>query len=262
VADLLVHPYPPWVDDIQHTHHRYVDGCAIEIAALSTLARSLDHSTPLEHLGGWTVGEVVAHLAGDFRWARSIIEPRRWDGQLLLSVDETGEALCDVLDHEAARMLVALRAAADEPATRCVNFAQGESGTLAFWTRHQLFETVIHRWDLEVPSGVHAPIDPDLAVDAIDEALSTYAARYAGHVIERPVTLRADGVSSSGAWRLSPFGSRGRVRVDRVEPDAAQVSGGAVDLLLAVWGRRPAEVDSLTVDEPASRRVFDGPLTA
>jgi uncharacterized protein (TIGR03083 family) len=243
--------------------HLAVDRLTDECTLVARLARSVDHAEPIAHLGGWTVGEVLAHLTGDFGWACSIVEPRRWDGQLLMSVDETHDELCEAFDLAATRMIATLRSAADDPDARCVNFAHGESGTLAFWPRHQHHETMLHRWDLEVPTGDHHPIDADLALDAIDEALHVYAARYAGHRIDRPVVLSARSERDAAAWRFEPFGRRGRVAVTRVESDDdADIGGGAVDVLLAVWGRIEPGDGRLDVREGDALELFDGPLTA
>ena len=244
----------------------YVTLTEREVARCVRLARATDHAIPLDHLPGWTVGEVVAHLAGDFRWATKFLTARRHDGSLLLSSEEEGEALCVELERAGASMVAAMGAASREVDVACPNFAEGDSGRLGWWVRHQLHETAMHRWDLEVPSGQHQPISAEQAADGIDELLHIYTRRYAPHAITSPVSIRCtDAGEAPHAWTVTPVGSRGRVTVERT-PDTGPVDleGPAEGLLLTLWNRLTADHAGVRWGgSEAELEVFlNGPLTA
>jgi uncharacterized protein (TIGR03083 family) len=231
-----------------------------EVALVSRLARSVPHDAPLPHLPGWTVHDLLAHLAGDYRWAQQIITTRVAPRTGLQPVAHTGSALCDEWDAVAGELLELLTFA--DPDSRCPNFAEGARGTMRFWPRHQAIETTVHRWDLEVPTGEHVRVAPDVAVDGIDEVFPVYAERYAPHDLQYPLTL---GCPAQGrAWTVSPVGE-GRVRVQRTDAShPADVEASPQALLLALWRRIGLDDPSLTVraDRDVVDRFFAGPLTA
>jgi uncharacterized protein (TIGR03083 family) len=231
-----------------------------ECARVSELARDLDHSVPIPHLPGWTVHDVVAHLAGDFLWVLGTLATKRKPTVGLVAVETRGSALCDEWDAVSARHIAQLDGIdVDEP---CPNFAHGDHGRLGFHPRHQAFETMIHRWDIEATSGAHAPIAADVAVDAIDELFATYTVRYSPHELTAPMTLACN--DTDAAWRVEPADRAGFVTVERSSPDAGDVTARAADLLLLLWQRIAPESERIAYRVgPGSVRAFlEGPLTA
>ena len=65
--------------------------------------------------------------------------------------------------------------AAAEPSRTCWTLAP--PGDIRFWSRRQAHETMIHRWDLATAIGARADLDPALAVDGIDEAVTMFFPR-------------------------------------------------------------------------------------
>jgi len=59
----------------------------------------------------------------------------------------------------------------DEP---CPNFNPGSVNTVAWWSRRQMDETTVHRWDVERALECTTPIDPIVAADGIDEYLDVF----------------------------------------------------------------------------------------
>lgn len=234
-----------------------------ELDRCRTLVRSVDHHTPVAHLGGWPVGEVIAHLAGDFVWAIGIIGARAWDGEPLGSVPERGDALIERFDDLAESMYESLGAAHADPEARCPNFAQRSRGTLGWWVRHQTHEITLHRWDIESASGRHAPIDPAIAADGIDEMLHMYTRRYGRQRLTEALTIGCRGVDA--AWRFTPRGAKGRVDVERCPGlDDPDVEGDPEPLLLAMWHRLDPDQAGLRFHraEAVARAFLAGPLTA
>lgn len=109
--------------------------------------------------------------------------------------------------------------------------------SVGFWIRRLAHETSIHRYDLESSLGVAEPIDPDLAVDGIDEVLTVMLVRSKPDdaATGSTVTLRSTGL----AWTVTI--NSAVVTLERQVSDRAdaQVSGKPTELLLWLWGRGP-----------------------
>ena len=121
--------------------------------------------------------------------------------------------------------------------------------TVGFWIRRLAHETSIHRYDLESALGDAVPIDPDLAVDGIDEVLTVMLVRSKPDdgASGSSVTLRSAGL----AWTLTI--NRDVVTLERQVSDRAdaQISGKPSELLLWLWGRGPLP-EGAKPSEPAT----------
>lgn len=235
-----------------------------ECGRVSHLARVVAHERPLAHLPGWTVHDVLAHLVGDVDWVLATIAERRVPPSGIVASALTGAALCDAWDARAAELFATLSAAdANAP---CPNFAQGAAGRLGFHTRHQAFETLLHRWDLETATGEHAPIDAGVAADAIDELLATYTVRYSPFALTGTLVLQAD--DTEATWTITSAARRGFVDTARAPARAAaadaHVSAPAASLLLVLWARTGLDDAAVRVtgDRALARAFLDGPVTA
>lgn len=227
-------------------------------------ARHLEHlrddldrirATPSETLDaavascpGWTVADLVTHHAGVLAFATAQLRAGPDDDLAPYDPPPDGPPL--EVFGAAADDLVAELVAVD-PGERRPNWA-GQT-TAAFWFRRMAQEAVIHRWDAQSAVGEPAPIDPELAVDGIDELVENFLP----HARRRGITgdgetvhLHAtdDGLpEGAGEWTLT-FTADG-VRAERVHGRAQMAArGSAADLLFLVWNRRPARVE--TFGEP------------
>ncbi|WP_051427203.1 maleylpyruvate isomerase family mycothiol-dependent enzyme [Arthrobacter sp. H20] len=108
---------------------------------------------------------------------------------------------------------------------------------MGFWIRRLAHETSIHRYDLQSAVGSPEPIDPDLAVDGIDEVLTVMLVRSKpdDDASGSTITVRSAGL----AWTLAI--ARDVVTLERQVSDRAdaQVSGPPSEVLLWLWGRGP-----------------------
>ncbi len=110
--------------------------------------------------------------------------------------------------------------------------------TVGFWIRRLTHETVIHRFDLEDALGEPTtPIDPELAVDGVDEVLVVMLGRG-----------RPDADASGGTVRLEADAHAWDVQLDKLRTTVvrgapangqASVRADAELLLLWLWGRAP-----------------------
>ena len=231
-----------------------------ECQRFSQLARTVPHDASVPHLHGWMAHDVIAHLAGDYRWAQQIITTRVKPRTGLQAARERGDALIAEWDAAAADLIQLLTFC--DLTKSCPNFAQGDAGVVRWWVRHQAHETTLHRWDLESAAGTCTPIPSGLALDGIEELFTVYAERYSPFELLRPVTLGCP--NHSRTWIVTPTGD-GFVTLSRsVQPPPADVEASPEVLLLALWGR--IELDDPRVrihgDADHVHALFRGPLTA
>jgi uncharacterized protein (TIGR03083 family) len=137
--------------------------------------------------------------------------------------------------------LVADLRAVDDPDRPVYSFSPAHQRA-GFWPRRMAQETVVHRVDAQQAVGVPvAPVDPDLAVDGIDEVFGVFvpalgADRSPGD--DRTVHLHA--TDAEGEWTIR-FAEGEVVATTGHDQGDAAVRGPAGELLLWLWGRRPLE---------------------
>ncbi|GAA2388339.1 maleylpyruvate isomerase family mycothiol-dependent enzyme [Streptomyces glaucosporus] len=204
-----------------------------------------DTAAPVEHCGDWTLHDLAAHLGGGNLWAAAAVTERHGDHRPPAAPREPA-ALERWFEETAAALLDALGA---EPSTPAWTFHPPH--TVGFWRRRCL-ETLVHRWDAEHALGAPRPLDAELAAEGVAEVFDTMAPRQIerGRATPPGHAVRLTATDTGASWTYGPG-----------DPVAA-VSGTAENLLLALWGRVPADGDALVWegDREAGRRVLDGPL--
>jgi uncharacterized protein (TIGR03083 family) len=189
----------------------------------------------------WTARDLVGHLGTVHRWATAIVRAGTSDGP----PRGTEPPDDDLLGWYAAGHTALVRALREVPPdSPAWHMSPTAPKVTASWARRQAHELAVHRMDLEAAAGVpHAPLDPALADDGVDELLSIVVPRWA-HTEPLAGADAAVAVSSTGTGR------RWEVRVVRGAVDIASehsgtadavLSGDGTQLLLRLWGR-PAEV--------------------
>lgn len=128
--------------------------------------------------------------------------------------------------------------------------------TAGFWFRRMAQETVVHRVDAELSHDVVTPVDPDLAVDGVDEVLVLMLGGPWYEPGDTPERWTVQVSTGGHAWtaRLD----HGVVTVSAEEgPEAAdaQVSGEPGDMLLWLWGRGSLEPLQVSGDTHAVREL-------
>ena len=211
---------------------------------------------------GWTVADLVFHVGSvELFWADVVAQAT---GQ-----QETGEVHRptpeELLDwyRDAHRRLVSVLENAD-PAAEC--WTWGPPHTVGFACRRMAQEVAVHRWDAEQAVGADvAPIDPELAVDGIDEYL-TYFLDRPGDARPEPVrgSLHLHCTDAEGEWLVAPRHGAGdgddlsggaafTVSVGHAKGDAA-IRGPASDILLALWRRLSLDALDVVGDRSVAER--------
>lgn len=222
---------------------------AAEARRISGLIRSADLTATVPHLGRWKVRDIAAHLGGVHRWAARIVGTRSMGGPGFTKSKLTGTELCDWFDAGVEDLLVVLRANnADDD---CPNFNPGSPNTVAWWSRRQMHETTVHRWDIESALGCTTQIDPAVAADGIDEYLDVFVRTRGKQTLIAPLILTT--AQPKRAWTLSPAARRGRIDITdgRSAEATAELTGRPEEVLLALWGRlSPSEAHLETRGDP------------
>lgn len=231
----------------------YVAALTEQNALLADLYRTADPEREVPTCPGWTLRKLVTHVGRGDRWASTIVRERAEAYVDIRTVaggkppeDQQGAA-----DWLAAgvRELVDAVAAAGEVAVWTFTGPQ----PAPWWVRRRLHEATVHRADAALALGAGYDLPAELAADGIEEWLDLLAARpaAAGPVpleIGQTLHLHAtdDGLGGTGEWlvhgdAVALSWERGHAR------GQVAVRGRAVDLLLAVLRRAPADGERVQV---------------
>jgi uncharacterized protein (TIGR03083 family) len=237
------------------THLDLVDALSHEAEQVSALLAAADMAAPVRSCPGWQVLDLVGHLGGVHRWATEVVRTGEGaempdppsDDQLLTWFDDGA--------HTLARTL-----AEADPTRACWTFAAPHD--VGFWSRRQVQETMIHRWDLATAAGAPCDLDQALAADGIDEAVCMLFPRQVRLARQPPLTdsVAVLDLGSGRRWVLDGDGTT--TNHDRADVDAT-VSGDAVQLLLLLWQRvdLPDSAVHVAGDASAAHRVLAARLT-
>jgi uncharacterized protein (TIGR03083 family) len=252
---------------------RFADCLADDYTLLRDAAASVDLDVPVPSCPGWTMGDLIYHVAEVYLHKVTVMRtgewPRPWPPPPLAAEPRLA------LLGRAYGALTAEFGARDSAEPTPTWYEMDE--TVAFWLRRMAQETVIHRIDAELAAGLAATRVPDdLALDGIDEVLT----RFLGYRSPRDVVAHLDDtgtivITSGGrSWTVrpssspsgSPSRSPSRSSEVTVEEGAdyqarAEVRATPDRMLRWLWGR--AGNDVVAVDgDPAWADYLRRLLTA
>jgi uncharacterized protein (TIGR03083 family) len=246
---------------------------AAAAARFAEAVGSADLQAPVRACAGWSVRDLVVHLAHTHAWAATIVATGRPaddpdDEPPSGTAREVGawylakaEDLCRVLQ-------------AAPPDRPCWNFASAD-GVAAFWPRRQLHETTIHLVDLETAAARATDVSADVAADGVDEVLTVMLPRM--HRRGRPASLSAPvqvlATDTGDRWVVHPSPPDAADLPPTVERGGGDVrGGGAADrveapadvLYRALWHREPGAAGGAIAiggDQARVRAFLGSPLT-
>jgi uncharacterized protein (TIGR03083 family) len=207
-----------------------------------------DLAVPVPSCPGWNVGQLVRHVDGGHRWAAELVRTRARKPipdislrDLSAFTDEDPAALGPTLIEGAQALAGVLREAGPD-AEMWTPVPSGRSG---FFARRFAHETAIHRADAVLALDGEFMIDPEIAIDGIDEWLELGSLPFHFDVHPwmrellapgRSLGLRA--VDADADWVVDLTGDAITWRrSDETTP--VTVSGAVTELLLMIYKRRP-----------------------
>ncbi|MFD7644727.1 maleylpyruvate isomerase N-terminal domain-containing protein [Kitasatospora sp. NPDC059795] len=238
---------------------RLIDDRATAFRAAIAAAPDLD--APVPSCPGWTLRDLAQHIGeGRRAWAATVAAgpaaTAKQDPIGETTAPEEREALLGWLAASAALLLDALREAG--PERTCWGW-WGKSQTPltgAGVARRQLHEISVHTWDAQLAAGAAEPVPAGIALDGVEEFLSTMCTTTEAWPHE---AATADYHATEGrSWRndLSAAGAA-LVAVPADAAPTAAAAGPASDLLLMFYGRFPIEDLKLGGDTQVFDRLID-----
>ncbi|HEY3558126.1 MAG TPA: maleylpyruvate isomerase family mycothiol-dependent enzyme [Kribbella sp.] len=234
----------------------YLEHLRADSARLGEVARTgLGAAVP--SCPGWSVDDVVRHVAMVYVHKIEVLKrgslPDPWPPDFsgldtLQWYDEARHAIVDALE----------RAGTGTP-TWTFN---PRDATSAFWYRRMAHETAVHRIDVEQAHDVVTRIDPELALDGIDEILyPTVGGPWweegdTTYPIDATLRLTAAGRS----WTVSADATSVDVRQGAEGDPAAEISGDPAQVYLWLWGRAGEDAIEIAGD-PNVVRAFRGRIS-
>ncbi|WP_045741096.1 maleylpyruvate isomerase family mycothiol-dependent enzyme [Actinoplanes rectilineatus] len=232
---------------------RLMDERSAAFQAAVAGAPSLDVQVPT--CPEWTLFDLVQHLGqGRHQWAATVAAGPA-DGPAPVSVPPVPQDREDLISWYAAsvrELLDALRAAGPDRACWTWWGASQSPQTSRSVARHQLQQFAVHAYDAQVTVGAPQPLPTEVALDGVDEFLTTCCAT-TGRWPHKPAVV--DYHATEGrSWRvrLSAEGARVARLQDDEKADVA-AWGTANELVMFFYGRIPAE--ALRVEGDAG--IFD-----
>jgi uncharacterized protein (TIGR03083 family) len=223
-----------------------------ETHQVEQLVRDADLAVLVPSCPGWTAYDLVTHLGAIHRWAAAATRTPH-DGRMPDDPEEPqgldGADLASWYSVSAAELLETLSV---DPDRSC--WTLGQPHSVGFWRRRQLHETAVHRWDLQNALRKPARMDVDIALDGVDEVLTTML----------PRQLRLRRVEESSRWVRLRVNGRDRVLALSARCDAhpvATVTADASTVLLLLWGRLTLDNVSVDGDRKACDDILRGALT-
>ncbi|WP_436772892.1 maleylpyruvate isomerase family mycothiol-dependent enzyme [Yinghuangia sp. YIM S09857] len=224
-------------------HDEYCDRFVAEADRFAAVLAGADLTTEVPTCPGWTLAKLVKHAGIAHAWSAANVRAGAAPGpvparSLDLGLPDDPSGLPEWLAAGARRSAAYLKASGpDAPA-----WTFGPEPHARFWGRRMLHETTVHRVDAELALGFEPVVDPEVAVDCIDELLTvipgagTSPRDFPGGTGET-LHIHTSGGPRAGEWTitLSPDGytwTRGHAKGD------AALRGDAVAVMLVLHRRR------------------------
>jgi len=215
-------------------------------------------TVPVPWVPAWTARDLVGHLGAVHSWATEILRAgstaRPGPATRFTPPDDD---LAGWYATGLAELVATLRTV--DPDAPAWHMSPAATHTARDWSRRQAHEHVVHRLDLEAAAGVpHAPVDPELAADGVDELLGIVLPRWqhAAPLTTGRARVTVTAVDVDRCWLVEVGdGTVRTVEAPTGEPGDTTLTGTAEQLLRRLWGR-PADVT--VTGDPAAELLLRG----
>jgi len=221
-------------------------------AALVAFVRYADRAgldAPVPTTPDWTVRQLIAHQGTVHRWAAGHV---RGEQVAFDAFEQEGLTSADPVEWLRDGAIGVVQAITDAPDDlEALVFLHDAPPAKRFWARRQCHETTIHAVDAlsaalgRYPTAAETWIDPEVALDGIDELLTGFVTRSRSRLrSEEPVEIGVLPDDGSGrAWLVHV--SSEKAVTERLSGDDSErarkadvvLEGGAVALYLTLWNR-------------------------
>lgn len=230
--------------DYAWEHDQYCDLFVAQADVLAEALSGADLATEVPTCPGWTLAKLVKHVGIAHAWSAANVRAGAAPAPVVarsldLGLPDDPAGLPEWLAAGARRSAAYLKEAGpDAPA-----WTFGPEPHARFWGRRMLHETLIHRIDAELALGITPKVEPEIAVDGLDELLTVipragFGDRELPHGDGETLHIHTSGGTRAGEWTvtLTPNGytwARGHAKGD------AALRGEATPVLLVMYRRAP-----------------------
>lgn len=239
-------------------HGRLLEVLGVEGRLLVAVARDIESGMPLAGESARTARETVLRLGDVYEDALSWMDAS--DSSARYWALGPDSALPAAIDRVVARLAHLLAEFGTRPANQPCSTWWPEDRTVGFWLRRMVHATTVHRVDLQVVAGIdETPIDQDIALDGIDEALTVWFGHRLNLLGVRPARVCTVQVRAGDRRWLASTG--GTFAVLRLAASEQSTEDGAIDadprtVYLWVWGRMPDRMVRPTGDLDAIAQLW------
>ena len=233
---------------------RYLECLAADYGDLRDAAAAVELTVPVPTCPGWTMGDLVFHVAEVYLHKVTVMRTGEWPEQWPPPGAEQ-EAELPLLGRAYGELIAEF--SARQPADATPTWYDPDQ-TVAFWIRRMAQETVIHRIDAELAAGLPVtPVPDDLAVDGVDEVLK----RFLGYDVEALDQVKGGHLATDGsqdtitvlagqtAWAVRPSPHQVVVDDGASENPRVVIQAAPDPMLRWLWGRGGNDAVRLTGDK-------------
>jgi uncharacterized protein (TIGR03083 family) len=221
---------------------RYLQCLASDHGDLRDAAASVELTVPVPTCPGWTMADLVVHVAEVYLHQVTVMRTGKWPQQWP-PPDRAAEPPLRLLGRGYGELIAEFRG---RRPTDPVPTWYDPDETVAFWIRRMAQETVVHRIDAELAASLPVtPVPDDLAVDGVDEVLK----RFLGYDAEALDRVEGGHLADDGGQDTITITAGRTAWTVRPSPRQVVVSDGASDhprvaisaapdaMLRWLWGR-------------------------
>jgi uncharacterized protein (TIGR03083 family) len=245
-----------WIKAVVEEGERFGTTAQELTSGLTPVSGGFD--VPVPWVPEWRSRDLIGHLGTVHRWATAILRAGTTEPPPP-EATHTPPADINLLDwYEIGLVELVAILRTTPPDAPAWHMSPAADKVAASWARRQAHELVVHRMDLEAAADVpHAPVEPVLAEDGVDELLSVIVPRWAHTepLVSADATVAVTCTDTARAWSVSVVHGAVTVEANRSGTEDAHVHGPATQLLLHLWGR-PADV--VVEGDPAAEALLRG----
>ncbi len=232
-----------------------------EYSASFTEAVAGNLGAPVPSCPGWTVDDLVAHLARVQAWWTVVVLAKGAcpDEEAARRAADTGPDRVEGWREISARYVAVqeehLRGGGPD-APLWVWWNDAKRDTAAAVVSRQAHEAVVHCWDAQRAAGAVEAIPAELAADGVDEFLERFL--NGGEWAGGPAVLELAATDTGAVWSVGTDGSAEPARLAEGAADA-RVTGTAEQLYLLLWRRLGTEEVTVTGDRAKAEALIGWP---
>jgi uncharacterized protein (TIGR03083 family) len=236
----------------------YLDCLSSDYGHLRDAATAVDLTAPVPGCAGWTMADLVSHVAVVYLHKVTVMRtgewPEQWPPPALAD-----EAPVPLLERGYGQLTAEF--SSREPTAPAPTWYDPDQ-TVAFWIRRMAQETVIHRIDAEQAAGLPVTaVSTNLAVDGVDEVLRVclgygsvswpdeFAQIQGGHLAGQDNQDTITVVAGPATWTVRPSPREVLISDGATDNPRVTIEAAPDPMLRWLWGRASHDQVRVTGDQ-------------